>query len=913
MVPLSEYEAVEREKTEAQQAPKSQEGPEQKQVDVDVSEELSKSLVHTVSVAVVDGTRAITNIEERAPSWISASVTEPLEQAEGEATPPSEEVLEREVVVAEETPIVTKALPEVREAGDDTMASEVELTSEAVTAAETTEASGAEETADMVSAVSQLTDSPDTTEEATPVQEVEGGVPDAEDQARRTQEVLQAVAEKVREESQLPDDAIQKGQAKILEKVEEAEEGSQALDLKEMMDVASKVLVQGTETETLTQEKVVGEATMESLGEVPPGTDSAEAGELASTCLAETGTRVEAETAPEQAVAPDSAETLTDSETNGSTPVADLDASNLSQPDKIMDVREDGEVPASTQSQVPEGEVPPALKELPAASSDFQSQEERSSKMTEGLEHTDEEEGTVETVAILSKTEVIQETGQCSDEEAKEEPSMEGLAVSADTEITEKKITEVVLEEDVTKKVEFQENENIELQSPAKFLPTPEEREMVVEGKRETVEVEATEGNEEKLEHEPAVAVCEELSKQLVQTVNVTIIDGEKEVVSFEGSSPLLASEEEACTGISVQSSEAALTLIAAAVEEKVLGEAIKIVETTEALKSAEAQLVLEEESSEKDEEFPAQPGEEDVASTGTESQAESIPTIVSITPGKGVSADLEGDETVSQKRELGGDGKQAGGQEGRESNAGEEDGKVESEILKLEKESCRLVQSVIQTAVDRLGSTEETATDVQTQAQLAEVDSQEAGQKTEKEESEPQACPVDETQAVEAKDESPLSTGEHAHLRVCKDAIEASKKVAATSIEGSRVEDQRLEEVALPSQKKREIPETESVLQDDGSAGFGERKKSPFESREDEKGEAAGDPGNQTSTPEDAEPSGGSTKESLDTNGPKLKEKGDSQEEKVQSESEKEMKIQTQEETQNQERDLAKPEPTES
>ena len=92
-------------------------------------------------------------------------------------------VLEREVVVAEETPIVTKALPEVREAGDDTMASEVELTSEAVTAAETTEASGAEETADMVSAVSQLTDSPDTTEETTPVQEVEGGVPDAEDQA----------------------------------------------------------------------------------------------------------------------------------------------------------------------------------------------------------------------------------------------------------------------------------------------------------------------------------------------------------------------------------------------------------------------------------------------------------------------------------------------------------------------------------------------------------------------------------------------------------------------------------------------------------------------------------------------------------------------------------------------------------
>ncbi|XP_043313046.1 A-kinase anchor protein 12 isoform X1 [Cervus canadensis] len=914
VVPLSEYDAVEREKTEAQQAPKSQEGPEQKQVDVDVSEELSKSLVHTVSVAVVDGTRAITNIEERAPSWISALVTEPLEQAEDEATPPSEEVLEREII-AEETPIVTKELPEGQEAGDDTMAGEVELTSEAVTAAETTEASGAEETADMVSAVSQLTDSPDTTEEATPVQEVEGGVPDAEDRARRTQEVLQAVAEKVREKSQLPDDAIQttqKGHTKILEKVEEAEEGSQALDLKEVMDEASKGLVQDTETETLTQEKVVAEATVESLEEVPPGTESAEARELVSTCLAETGTGV-GETAPELAVAPDSAETLTDSETNGSTPVADLDASTLSQPDKSMDDREDGEVPAGTQSQVPEGEALPALKELPAASSDFQLQDERSSKMAEGLEHTDEEEGTVETVAIVSKTEVIQETGQCSDEEAKEEPSVEGLAVSTDTEITEKKITEVVLEEDVTKKGEFQENGNLELHSPAKSLPTPAEKEMVVEGKRETVEVEATEGNEEKLEHEPAVAVCEELSKQLVQTVNVTIIDGEKEVISFEGSSPLLASEEEACTEIPVQSSEAALALIAAAVEEKVLGEAIKIVETAEALKSAEAHLVPEEESSEKDKDFPAQPGEEDAASTGTESQAESIPAIVSITPGKGISADLEGDETTSQKRELGGDGEQADGQEGRESITGEEDGKVESEISKLQKESCRLVQSVIQTAVDRLGSTEETATDVQTQAQLAEADSQEAGQKTEKEESEPQACPVDETQAIEAKEEPPLSTGEHAHLSISKDANEASEEVAATSIEGSRVNDQQLEEVALPSQKKREIPETESVLQDDGSAGFGERKKSPFESREDEKGDAAGDPGNQTSTPEDAEASGGSTKESPDTNGPKLKEKGDSQEGEVQSELEKEMKTQTQEETQSQERDLAKPEPTES
>ncbi|XP_065745130.1 A-kinase anchor protein 12 isoform X2 [Phocoena phocoena] len=929
VVPLSEYDAVEREKTEAQRAPKSEEGPKQK-VAVDVSEELSKGLLHAVTVAVTDGTRAVPSIEERAPSWISASVTEPLEQAEDEDKPPSGEVFEKEVF-AEETPVETKTLPESQEATDDTVASKVELTPEALTAAETTEpfcaeeateASGAEETTDMVSAVSQLTDFPDTTEEATPVQEVEGSMPDMEDQAKRTREVLQAVAEKVKEESQLPDargldDTIQttqKGQAKRLEQVEEAEEDPYALDQKEAMGGAPRVRVQETKTETLTQGTAMVQATAESLEEIPPGTESAEARELTSTCPAETVAAVKPETVPEQAVAPDSAETLTDSETNGSTPVADFEATNVSQQTKIMEIDEDGEVPSGTQYQVTEGEALPELKEMPPEPSNFQSQEEERSKVEEVLEHADKEV-TVETVPILSKTEVIQEAGQCAEEEAKEEPSVEGL-VSTDTETTEKKITEVALEDEVTK-TEFQKNDDLELQRPAKSLLTPAERERVVQVERDKTEFEPTQVNEEKLECKPAVTTCEELSKQLVQAVNVTVIDGEKEVISFEGSS-LPVHEEEACTEIQVQSSEAPLALTAAAMGEKVLAEAIKILETVETLESAEARLVPEEKSSEKDEGSPAQPGE-DAVPTGTESQAKSIPVIVSVMPEKGISADLEGDKTTSQKWESDGDGEQVRCQEGGVSKTREEDLKAEDEILKLETESCKLVQNVIQTVVDQLGSTEEMASAFQTQAQLTEADSQEAGQEIEKEESKLQPCTLDETQTIEAKEESPLSAGEHTHPDVSGDVNEALEKMAATRVESSPVDGQQLEEVASPSKEKREAPETKSVPEDDGGAGFGERtEKSPFESREDEKGDAAVDPGNQTSAPEDAEASGGSTKESPDTIGPKLKEKGDGQEvefqeEKVQSESEKEIKTQTQEETQDQERAPAKPEPTES
>ncbi|KAM8789295.1 A-kinase anchor protein 12 isoform 1-T1 [Rhynchonycteris naso] len=916
VVPLSEYDAVEREKMEAQETQKSDEKPEQK-VGVYVSEELSKSLVQTVTVAVIDGARAVANIEERSPSWISASVPQPLEQAEDEAKPPTGEVFESEVTAAE-TPTVTKTLPESQDAGDNTIVSEMELTSEAVTAAETTgafcaeeatEVSGAEETTDMVSAVSQLSDSPDTTEEATPVQEVEGGVPDMEDQDRRTQEVLLAVAEKVREESQLPrargpedtSQTAQKVESKTAEEVGEAEEGSQGPDPKKEMEVVLKD-VGGTEMDDLTQGKGLVQVTPEHLEKVQI-TERIESSELMTTCQAGTLVGVKSEIILEQAAAPDSAETLTDSETNGSTPVADLEAVRITQQDKIMEVRASvDEVASGTQSQIAEAVAVPAPKEMPPAPAGSQPQAENKdhSKMGEVRGRTDSEVP-VETVPILSKTEGIQEVGQFADEETKDVPFVEGPEVSVDTEITasQKKTIEVALKDEVPEEAEFQKNDNIELQSHTQSLPTPMEREMVVQVEREKMEAKPAQASEEKLEPKPA----EVLSEQLVQMVHVTVIDGEKEVTGFEESSPSwLVQGEAVCTEIQVQSSEASLPLTAAAVEEKVLGETVKILETAGTLESADTRLESEEKPSEKKGSV-VQPGQAAVP-TGTESRAGSTPVTVSAPSDKGISADLEGDKTTSQEGRSDEDDEQVSCQEVGASETREEDLKAENEILQLKTESGRLVQNVIQTAVDQLVSTEESASQCQMPAQVMTADNQEAEQKIEREEGELQVSAEDARQTTTAKEKSALAPVEQTHSDIPKDASAASEEITPVEVEGSRANDQQLGEVTLPAQEKREVTATKPVLED-----------GDCESQQDEKGEAVDYPGNQTSAREDAEASGGLTKESLDTNGPKLKEKEvEFQEGKGQSESEKETKTQTQEETQKQGRQpAATPELTDS
>lgn len=79
----------------------------------------------------------------------------------------------------------------------------------------------------------------------------------------------------------------------------------------------------------------------------------------------------------------------------------------------------------------------------------------------------------------------------------------------------------------------------------------------------------------------------------------MTVTDTEKEV-SLEESPACLEQEEVGCVEVQVQSSEASLPLTAVAVEEKVLGETVKILETGETLVSAGAHLVPEEKSSEK-------------------------------------------------------------------------------------------------------------------------------------------------------------------------------------------------------------------------------------------------------------------------------------------------------------------------
>ncbi|NWU88989.1 AKA12 protein, partial [Upupa epops] len=213
VVPLSEYEAAEQEKIEAQQAKTMREETSEEERAIKTEESLRveqahEGLVHAVTVMVVEGERVVTSIEERSPSWISATLTEYIEQDNEEKEKELEKTAELNVIV-EEPVVAAKAVPEMRKGmSEDTTANDLELTSEAVTALEeTAEASSAEETmgvslaeetTEMVSAVSQLLETPDTTEEATPVKEVEATEQNLRELDKQTQKVLHDVAERVR-------------------------------------------------------------------------------------------------------------------------------------------------------------------------------------------------------------------------------------------------------------------------------------------------------------------------------------------------------------------------------------------------------------------------------------------------------------------------------------------------------------------------------------------------------------------------------------------------------------------------------------------------------------------------------------------------------------------------------------------
>ncbi|XP_044527621.1 A-kinase anchor protein 12 isoform X2 [Gracilinanus agilis] len=140
VVPLSEYDAAEQEKNEARYAENNKAAKDLHEENSGQVEGLGtgepiEGLVHAVTVTVVEGERAVTSIEERSPSWISTTITEPVEEATDQSKEPTEEVSEKEVLV--ERP-ATKTLPETKDIIVDAIVSEIGLTYETVTAAEET-------------------------------------------------------------------------------------------------------------------------------------------------------------------------------------------------------------------------------------------------------------------------------------------------------------------------------------------------------------------------------------------------------------------------------------------------------------------------------------------------------------------------------------------------------------------------------------------------------------------------------------------------------------------------------------------------------------------------------------------------------------------------------------------------------
>lgn len=888
VVPLSEYDAVEREKMEAQQVQESEEGP-QLEGAVYVSEELSKTLVHTVSVAVIDGTRAVTSAEERSPSWISASVTEPLEHAE-EATPCTEEVTERDII-AKEAPAVAQTLPEAQDAHDDTVISEVEFTSEAVTAAETTEAlhaeevteaSGAEETTDMVSAVSQLTDSPDTTEEATPVQEVEGGVQDREEQERQTQAILQAVAEKVKGESQAP--ATQTGQRagpKALEKVEEVEEDSEVLAVEKERDVVPEEPVQGAEAEHSAQGSEIVQTAPESLTEVPEVTAGAELKEQVTASQF-----IEPPQLVDQAAAPESSETLTDSETNGSTPLAESDTPDVTQQDEAIESQDSEAIVTDGQSQVTEAMVAPAQEEEPSIPLDFPPQGEHGGKPgRDVLEPTCQE--LVEAMPVLAKTEAGQEAGLLG-EEVQDELCVEGPegSVYTDGPDSRETIAEVVRVGEVLGAPECQESEHVEVPSPS-----PEGREVGTGVEKEKTGAEPEQASEEREQKTAAAPEPAEAPPRPIQTADVS--DSEK------GSSSLPDQDKTVC--VEVQSSEPPVTPTAGPVREA--EETVTISEAGDSLESVGVHLTPAAKSSEEGDCWTPQHGEDTVPS-GPESQAESVPATASPAPENTLHSGLQGEISASQKEGSDEDGEQVGGQ-----GEAAKEGVVmaASEILELQSESTKLVQNIIQTAVDQVSRTETAptapASDTQAPVPVMQADSQDAQQTLDKEESCHQVLAQDEAVTTAAQEELALSD-------VSKSMSETSEKANMPAVKSASIKDHQCEQVIAPLGAVGDGSGTKPVPGDD-CAKFGEGVEKLSSEPKDQRGHAADGPKHQSSAQAEADASGNLTKESLDTNGPKLTEEGDAwevgiQEGKMSTESGKEMKLQTEEDLPEPEGDLA-------
>lgn len=767
-------------------------------------------------------------------------MTEPLEHAEGVATPPVGEVTEKDIT-AEATPALAQTLPGGKDAHDDIVTSEVDFTSEAVTAAETTEAlraeelteaSGAEETTDMVSAVSQLSDSPDTTEEATPVQEVEGGMLDTEEQERQTQAVLQAVADKVKEDSQVPaTQTLQRAGPKALEKVEEVEEDSEVLATEKEKDVVPEGPVQEAETEHLAQGSETVQATPESL-EVPEVTEDVD---RATTCQV-----IKHQQLMEQAVAPESSETLTDSETNGSTPLADSDTPNGTQQDETVDSQDSNAIAAVKQSQVTEEEAAAAQTEGPSTPSSFPAQEEHREKPgRDVLEPT--QALAAGAVPILAKAEVGQEgeAGQFDGEKVKDGQCVKELEVPVHTGPNSQKTADLTRDSEVMEVARCQETESNEEQSIS-----PEKREMGTDVEKEETETKTEQASEEH-EQETAAPEHEGTHPKPVLTADMPHSERGKALGSLEGSPSLPDQDKADCIEVQVQSSDTPVTQTTEAV--KKVEETVATSEMDESLECAGAQSLPAEKLSETGGYGTLQHGE-DTVPQGPESQAESIPIIVTPAPESILHSDLQREVSASQKQRSDEDNKPDAGPDaaGKESAAREKILRAEPEILELESKSNKIVQSVIQTAVDQFARTEtapEThASDLQNQVPVMQADSQGAQQMLDKDESDLQVSPQDGTLSAVAQEGLAVSDSSEGMSK-------ASEMITTLAVESASVK--------------------ESV------------EKLPLQCK-DEKEHAADGPQHQSLAKAEADASGNLTKESPDTNGPKLTEEGDALKEEM-------------------------------
>ncbi|XP_036622469.1 A-kinase anchor protein 12 isoform X2 [Trichosurus vulpecula] len=863
VVPLSEYDAAEQEKIEAQQAKTAEAAkisPLQEvksgQVEGPGTEETTEGLVHAVGVTVVEGERAVTSIEERSPSWISAKITEPVEEATDQPKQQTEEIFEKEVLV--EVP-VTKTLPDIKDTGSDTIVSELELTSEAVTApeeaAEMTEASCAEETTEMVSAVSQLTDSPDTTEEATPVQEVEDDTPDLEALKQRTQEVIEAVIEKVKQagESEVTETlvsgdtvlTVQSLETKIPAKVnvKEAEQSGDhqeiSLEIGEATGLDdSKVLhaevqeqVQAAKSEDVTindgQEIIVPSETFNKFNEVERSIEVKECKSYNgfTTYQAET-TGIETSQIPIQQITP--VEISTD---EGSL-VIHFEETSIKQQEG-SDV--DDSVPALG-SEIVETTVVAVSTDKPPESPGFQSsQGNKEQSKVEEVPVPTEEQIVGQMGQNLSETEVVQDSSPFVDQEVKDRITAKEQ-VSLDTEVMElldqTKIDQVELkDEKVTEKdkLEYENNsEKVELQISSHSASVEEE-----------------------------VLVQEDLVSS--------------EMLKVQSS----------------EAQEASLPLRAAAIAEKAVAEAVKLSETAENLGSVAVELVTEKIPSESMQDSDSG-GSDQAVLMEKQSLAGSIlqekaKTVVlsAITETIKSSGIMKRPEEESQKLSDAAS-VEIVSQEVKPTLTAVELGKDEDDILTIRTQSTRIVQNVIQTAVDQLVSAKDLnsqtfALDAEEQAQIRKSEEEGTLHESERNESELIVqCEMESVTtedlglaAVEQTSDAPVISGIYKEASIS----ESSETIVAIEVQIPELKlgEQQHEEAAPQLEEKKEAIETKTEPKID-SAASGEV---PDKSKHIPKGENEDDIAIDRSDDPKLVPeeSNDLCKGSIDSNGPKRKE----------------------------------------